>query len=101
MMSKTNEWNLIKREFDELARDDSAGRDSVELDADFHRRFAELMNRVCGPSKYYQKANPFPHSSDVGTQRRLRVAGQSGLAIRNLLAAAVSKGVSVMSEKRN
>ena len=69
-MSKTNEWNLIKREFDELARDDGAGHASVELDADFHRRFAELMNRVCGPSKYYQKANPFPHSSDVGTHRR-------------------------------
>ena len=31
---------------------------------------AELMNRVCGPSQYYQKANPFPHSSDVGTRRR-------------------------------
>jgi len=54
-MSKTNEWNLIKREFDQLARDDGAGQDSVELDADFHRRFAALMNRVCGPSKYYQK----------------------------------------------
>jgi hypothetical protein len=26
-----------------------------------------LMNRVCGPSQYYQKADPFPHSSDVGT----------------------------------
>jgi len=70
-MSKTNEWNLLKRRFDELARDDIAGRDRIELDADFHRRFAELMNRVCGPSKYYQKANPFPHSSDVGTQRTL------------------------------
>ena len=69
-MSKTNEWNSIKREFDELARDDSGDQDSVELDADFQRRFAELMNRVCGPSKYYQKANPFPHSSDVGTHRR-------------------------------
>ena len=70
MMSKTNEWNSIKREFDELARDDSASHDSIELDADFHRRFAQLMNRVCGPSKYYQKANPFPHSSEVGTHRR-------------------------------
>ena len=47
-MSKTNEWNLLKRQL------------SIELDADFHRRFAELMNRVCGPSKYYQKADPFP-----------------------------------------
>jgi hypothetical protein len=63
--SKTNEWNLLKRQFDELARDDSAGSDSIEieLDADFHRRFAELINRVCGPSKYYQKADPFPHGS--------------------------------------
>ena len=52
-MLKTNEWNLLKRQFDELARDDSAGPDIIELDADFHRRFAELMNRVCGPSKYY------------------------------------------------
>ena len=42
MMSKTNEWNLLKRQFDELARDDSAGPDSVELDADFHRRFAAI-----------------------------------------------------------
>ena len=46
------------------------GPDNIELDADFHRRFAELMNRVCGPSQYYQKADPFPHSSDVGTYRR-------------------------------
>ena len=63
VMSKTNEWNLLKRQFDELARDDIAGRDSIELDADFNRRFAELINRVCGPSKYYQKADPFPHGS--------------------------------------
>jgi hypothetical protein len=67
-MSKTNEWNLLKRQFDELAHDDSASRDSIELDADFHRRFAALMNRVCGPSKYYQKADPFPHSSRGASQ---------------------------------
>jgi hypothetical protein len=61
--SKTYEWNLLKRQFGELARDDSAGPDSIELDADFRRRFAKLINRVCGPSKYYQKADPFPHGS--------------------------------------
>ena len=60
MASKTNEWNLLKSQFDELARDVSAGPDTIELDADFRRRFAELINRVCGPSKYYQKADPFP-----------------------------------------
>ena len=63
VMLKTDEWNLLKRQFDALARDDSAGHDRIELDADFHRRFAQLMNRVCGPSKYYQKADPFPHGS--------------------------------------
>ena len=68
--SKINEWNLLKRQFDALGRDDSSGPDRIELDADFHRRFAELMNRVCGPSQYYQKANQFPHSSDAGTHRR-------------------------------
>ena len=69
VMWKTNEWNLIKRPFDELGRDDSAGPDRIELDADFHRRFAELMNRVCGPSKYYQKADPFPQSSKIGMHK--------------------------------
>ena len=68
-MSKTNEWNLLKRQFNELTRDDSAGSDGIELDAGFHHRFGELMNRICGSSRYYQKADPFPHSSDVGTQR--------------------------------
>ena len=66
-MSNTNEWNLLKSQFDELARDACA--DSIELDADFHRRFAELMNRFCGPSKYYQKADPFPQSSKIGTHK--------------------------------
>ena len=61
VMLKTDEWNLLKRQFDELTHDNSAGLGGVELDADFHRRFAQLMNRVCGPSKYYQKADPFPH----------------------------------------
>jgi hypothetical protein len=62
VISKTNEWNLLKHQFDELVRGDSASGDSIEkiLDADFHRRFAQLMNRVCGP--YYQKADPFPES---------------------------------------
>jgi len=63
VMSKTNEWNLLKGQFDELARGDSAGADCIELDADLHRRFTQLMNRVCGASKYYQKADPFPSGS--------------------------------------
>ena len=47
-MSKTNEWNLLKRQFDALVHDESVGADSLEtiFDAEFHRRFAELINRV-------------------------------------------------------
>ena len=56
------DWNLLKQQFDELVHDESAGAVNL-FDAEFHRRFAELMNRVCGPSKYYQKADPFPHGS--------------------------------------
>ena len=63
VISKTNEWNSLKRQSDEVAREDSACADSIELDADFHRRFAELMNRVCGASKYYQNPDPFPRGS--------------------------------------
>ena len=60
VMSETNEWNLLKRQFDELTRDDSAGSDSIELDADFHHRFAELMNRVCGPLAVLSESQPVP-----------------------------------------
>ena len=56
------DWNLLKQQFDELVNDESAGAVNL-FDAEFQRRFAELMNRVCGLSKYYQKADPFPHGS--------------------------------------
>ena len=47
-VSKTNEWSLLKRRFDELVHDESVGNDSIEkiFDAEFYRRFAELINRV-------------------------------------------------------
>ena len=53
VISKTNEWNLLKRQFDALAHDESVGPDSIEkiFDDEFRRRFSELINRVCGPSK--------------------------------------------------
>ena len=43
-----NEWNLLKQQFDELVQDESAAADSIEkiLDAEFHRRFGELINRI-------------------------------------------------------
>ena len=65
MELKTNEWNLLRHQFDTLVHDESVGADSIEkiLDDQFRRRFSELINRVCGPSKYYQKADPFSHGS--------------------------------------
>ena len=45
---KTNEWNLLKDQFDALVDNVSVRSDSVEkiLDAEFPRRFTELMNRA-------------------------------------------------------
>ena len=42
-MPKTNEWNLLKRQFDELVRDDSDGTDSIELDDDLLTRFGSFI----------------------------------------------------------
>ena len=45
-MSKTNEWELLKRQFDALTPDESV--ESIEdiLDAQFRRRFTELINQT-------------------------------------------------------
>ena len=45
---KTNEWNLLKHQFDALADEESAGADSVEeiFDREFRRRFTELINQT-------------------------------------------------------
>ena len=44
---KTNEWNLLKHQWDVLVHDESVG-DSIEeiFDAQFRRRFAELINQT-------------------------------------------------------
>ena len=51
VISKTNEWNLLKHQFDALAHEKSAP-DSVEeiFDMEFRRRFSELINRTRGLS---------------------------------------------------
>ena len=45
---KTNEWNLLKHQFDTLAHEESAGADGIEeiFDTEFRRRFTELINRA-------------------------------------------------------
>jgi hypothetical protein len=44
---KTNEWNLLKQQFDALLHDENVSADNIEeiLDVEFRRRFAELIYR--------------------------------------------------------
>jgi hypothetical protein len=50
VISKTNEWSLLERQFDALAHE--KGPDSIEkiFDMEFRRRFSELINRTRGLS---------------------------------------------------
>jgi hypothetical protein len=47
-VSNPNEWDLLKRQFDALVHDESVGAESIDeiLDAQFRRRFAELINQT-------------------------------------------------------
>jgi hypothetical protein len=49
VMSKTetNEWNLLKQQFDALVHDESSSESIEEIfDVEFRRRFAELINQT-------------------------------------------------------
>jgi hypothetical protein len=50
---KTNEWNLLKNQFDALVQDESLDPGSVEkiFDTQFGRRFGELINRTADRQK--------------------------------------------------
>lgn len=45
MSGDTNEWGLLKDQFDVLVHDESLRSDNI-FDDQFYRRFAELINRV-------------------------------------------------------
>ena len=47
-MSKANEWDLLKRQFDALMHDDSVGAERIDeiFDVQFRRRFTELINQI-------------------------------------------------------
>ena len=49
-MSKINEWDLLKREFDALTHDEDLDAESIDeiLDLEFRRRFTELINKTVG-----------------------------------------------------
>jgi hypothetical protein len=47
-MPNANEWDLVKRQFNALMHDESAGAENVEeiLDVQFRRRFADLITQT-------------------------------------------------------
>jgi hypothetical protein len=53
--SKTNEWNLLKHQFDALVYDENVSADSIEeiFDVQFRRRFAELIYRATYRGRRY------------------------------------------------
>jgi hypothetical protein len=61
-MGAKTERNLLKHQFDALVHNETVGAGTTEMifDAEFHRRFAELINRVAD------------RQSRTGTLRRSR-----------------------------
>jgi hypothetical protein len=49
-MSKQTEWNILKKEFDVLARNESVRPDDLEelFDHQIRRRFGELISKSMG-----------------------------------------------------
>jgi hypothetical protein len=47
-MSKANEWDLLRRQFDTLMHDENVGAESIEeiFDVQFRRRFTELIDQT-------------------------------------------------------
>jgi len=48
-VSKTNEWELLRRQFDALTHNETV--ESIEdiFDAQFRRRFTDLINQIARP----------------------------------------------------
>ena len=77
MISKTNEWNLLKHQFDALAHEESVGPDSIEtiFDMEFRRRFSELINQTARRNSTNVYNWP-PVRSLVTSPRRLFSGGE-------------------------
>ena len=47
-MSKINEWDLLRREFDALTHDGDVDAESIDeiFDLEFRRRFTELIDKT-------------------------------------------------------
>jgi hypothetical protein len=48
LVLKVNEWDLVKHQFNSLRLDENVGAESIEeiFDAQFRRRFSELINET-------------------------------------------------------
>ena len=55
--TEDKEWSLLKQQVDELMHDESAAADSIEkiFDAEFHRRFGELINRIASNENHARR----------------------------------------------
>ena len=47
-MSKDNEWDVLKRQFDALLHDESVSAESIDeiFDVQFRHRFTDLINQI-------------------------------------------------------
>jgi hypothetical protein len=65
MSVETNEWNLLKHQFDALVDGEGVDDDSIEkiFDAQIRRRFAEFINRAAEPPKLNRNARKLPRVS--------------------------------------
>jgi len=59
---KTNEWNLLKDQFDALVQNEGVREDSLEqlLDGQIRRRFGELIAWAAGHQRDYGARLPDP-----------------------------------------
>ena len=71
---KTNEWNLLKHQFDALVHDESVGAESIDeiFDVQFRRRFTELINQTAQRTSTNVYNWPRKAASGLRTPRALR-----------------------------
>ena len=60
MAAMSGAWlrrNVRQQQFDQLVHDESAAADTIEkiLDAEFHRRFGELINRIASTENHARR----------------------------------------------
>lgn len=60
-VSKTNEWELLSRQFDALTRDESVETVVDIFDIQFRRRFAELISQAAERPELDRNAH-LPHA---------------------------------------